>query len=402
MRQKLYALTLSFTRRFQMKNRLVPVVLAVCAAVSLSACTPPMPPEFKADLAEKYVTCVDGPVTVSAPLELTDIAQQWVDGYQESCPGSAPSLVDAAAPADVRLAASGTALDCAVSVSAPVVLDAAVVAISNQDLAGIILSPEVLYQMITGQITSLGDAAIQDINPDLELTDTPFTFSLNARQQEIDALGTWMNRIDPAGWPSTPTNLAAVPVLDDAALTTAFEADGTVAIVPLSYALLNSFPTANIQSDEVAVSDGDSLISASTQLLAQVNNSVVSAALDPSVAPDPAAGTSTVIPPYQALTLYSLSGCGGATEQSQRAFIRYALRLDSQGVVTTAGLTAVPEALRQDATTAVSQGLPEATAQPTEVAIPSEEPVEEMPSDMPSQEATADATDIATPEPSQS
>jgi ABC-type phosphate transport system substrate-binding protein len=382
-----------------MKNRWIPVLSAAIAAFTLSGCTPPMPPEFKADLAEKYVTCIDGTFLVSAPIEMNEVAQQWVDGYQESCPNSTPSLVDSDTPADVRLSLSGTALECPVAISTPIALDATVVAISNQDLAGLVLDPAVLYKMLTGQISSLGDPAIQEINPDLELSDAPFAVSPGVRQQDIDALSAWMNRLDPEGWPATPANLTAVPALDDAALQTAFEADGTLAIVPLSYALLNSFPTANIQTaEEIAVSDGDSVISASTQVMAEASGSVVNAALDPSVAAQPAPGTETILPPYQALTYYTLSGCGGATEMSQRAFIRYALRLDSQGIVTSSGFTALPEALRIDATTTVSQGLPEPTPQPTDAAVPSDEPITDAPTELP----TDEATEGATPEPSAS
>ena len=380
-----------------MKLRLIPVVSAVLAAFTLSACTPPMPPEFKADLAEKYVTCIDGAITVSAPVEMTDVAQQWVDGYQEACPNSAPVLVDSATPADVRLALSGITFDCPVTISAPIALDGVAVAISNQDLAGLVLSPSVLYNMITGSITSLGDPAIQELNPDLELTDAPFTVSTGVHQQDLDSLNAWMNRLDPTGWPSAPANLVPTPILDDAALQTAFESDGTVAIVPLSYAMAYSFPTANIQTDtDVANSDLDSLLSASTQLMSQVNDSVVTAQLDATVAAQPAAGTDTVIPPYQAITYYALSGCGGATEQAQRAFIRFALRLDSQGALDTAGFMSLPEALRIDATTAVSKGLPEPSAQPTDAVIPSEAPATDQPTSVP----TDIATDAATPMPS--
>lgn len=382
-----------------MKTRWIPVVSALVAVVTLSACTPPMPPEFKADLAEKYVTCIDAAFSVSAPAEMTDVAQQWVDGYQESCPNSSPTLVDAATPADVRLALSGSTFECPVSISAPVAIDGVAVALSNQDLAGLVLSPAVLYKMLTGSITSFGDATIQELNPDLELTDAPFTVSTGVRQQDIDSLSAWMNRLDPAGWPSAPTNLVPTATLDDGALQTAFENDGTLAIVPLSYALANSFPTANIQTgSEVTNSDGDAVLSASTQLMAETTASVVLAQLDPNVAAQAAAGSNSVIPPYQALITYSLSGCGGATELVQRAFIRYSLRLDSQGGLDTAGFTALPEALRMDATTAVSTGLPEPSAQPTDAAVPSEVPATEEPTEMP----TDAATDIATPEPSAS
>lgn len=54
-------------------------------ALLISACTPPMPPEFKAELAERYVTCAPGEVSVSSTPELAEITQTWIDGLLENC-----------------------------------------------------------------------------------------------------------------------------------------------------------------------------------------------------------------------------------------------------------------------------------------------------------------------------
>ena len=48
-----------------------------------------------------------------------------------------------------------------------------------------------------------------------------------------------------------------------------------------------------------------------------------------------------------------------------RAFARYALRLDSQGVMIASGFTETPEQIRLAGVTAVSQGLPEPTIPPS-------------------------------------
>ena len=86
-----------------------------------------------------------------------------------------------------------------------------------------------------------------------------------------------------------------------------------------------------------------------------------------------------------------------------RSFARYALRLDSQGVLTLAGFTELPESIRIAGVDAVSQGLPEPTIPPsdapttedvaTEEAVPTDEATPmDMPMDVPTDEATPEPT----------
>jgi hypothetical protein len=52
-----------------------------------------------------------------------------------------------------------------------------------------------------------------------------------------------------------------------------------------------------------------------------------------------------------------------------RAFAKYALRRDSQGVMIAFGFTEMPEQIRLAGVAAVSQGLPEPTIPPSEVPL---------------------------------
>ena len=84
-----------------------------------------------------------------------------------------------------------------------------------------------------------------------------------------------------------------------------------------------------------------------------------------------------------------------------RAFARYALRLDSQGVMITSGFTELPEQIRIAGVAAVSEGLPEPTIPPSDApaeVVPTEFPSDE-PTEMPSEEPMEEVTDVATPEP---
>jgi hypothetical protein len=75
-----------------------------------------------------------------------------------------------------------------------------------------------------------------------------------------------------------------------------------------------------------------------------------------------------------------------------RAFAKYALRRDSQGVMIVSGFTELPEQIRVAGVEAVSQGLPEPSIPPTDAP-------EEVPTDEPTEMPLENETEIISPEP---
>ena len=115
----------------------------------------------------------------------------------------------------------------------------------------------------------------------------------------------------------------------------------------------------------------------------------------------PPAGSDVALEPWQALNQFTITVCSGANEIAGRAFARYALRLDSQGVMIVAGFTELPEQIRTAGVAAVSEGLPEPTIPPSdapEAEVPTEFPSDD-PTEFPSDEPMEVVTDAATPEP---
>ena len=378
------------------------LIAGTCAALFLSACTPPMPPEFKADLAERYVTCVPGAMNVSASPELSEVAQGWIDGMTESCPGFSGTLVDTTTPADVVIADSSINPNCTPVAAAPIGLDAVAVSVNVDGLDGVIFTPALLHKALSGQMTSWADPELQDLNPDLELTDTPVVLRSSVRSQDLKALTDWMSRVDPESWATPPSALMVNDTFDPEATATELETVGSLAVVPASFVTNNSLPTISLQVPEVTdpvYLNVDTVISAGTQLVVTTTDSIVKANLDASVAPVAAPGSDVALDPWQALNTYQISVCSGTNELVGRAFARYALRLDSQGLMITAGYTELPEGIRTAGIDAVSKGLPEPSIPPTDA------PAEVAPSVMPSDEATPMdmptevPTDEATPEP---
>jgi hypothetical protein len=378
----------------------------------ISACTPPIPPEFQAELAERYVTCVDGEVSISAVPELLEVTQAWIDGVTENCAGFSGSIidpeVDVDAQADIFITASGQTPTCDAAASSPIGLDAAAVVVTVEGLDSAIFTPALLHRALSGGMTSWADPELQELNPDLEILDSPVILRAPTRPQEITALNEWMIRLDPAGWPSIPSGLTSDSNFDIDTVISDLEAEGIMAIVPASLVTNNSLQTISIQTEpdiEPTSVIVESVISASTQMVATASGSIVTAELDPSLPAIPAAGNDVASLPWQALNQFTISVCSGANEMAGRAFARYALRLDAQGAMTTYGFTETPEQIRTVAVAAVSQGLPEPTIPPSdapEAEEPSDEPLEdptEMPEEELLEEDIEEETDAATPEP---
>jgi hypothetical protein len=382
----------------------------------ISACTPPIPPEFQAELAERYVTCVDGEVSISTVPELLEVAQAWIDGVTENCAGFSGSIidpeVDVDAQADIFITASGQTPTCDVAASSPIGLDAAAVVVTVEGLDGAIFTPALLHRALSAGMTSWADPELQELNPDLEILDSPVVLRAPTRPQEIAALNEWMTRLDPVGWPSIPSGVTSDSNFEIDTVLADLEAEGIMAIVPASLVTNNSLQTISIQTEpdiEPTSVIVESVISAGTQMVATSSGSIVTAELDPSLPAIPAAGNDVASLPWQALNQFTISVCSGANEMAGRAFARYVLRLDAQGAMTTYGFTETPEQIRTVAVAAVSQGLPEPTIPPSdapEAEVPTEEPSEEPLEDATDmseeeflEEGAEEETDAATPEP---
>lgn len=389
-------------------NRTKNVIGLAVAAFLISACTPPMPPEFKADLAERYVTCVPGEIAISTVPELGEVTQAWADGISESCSDLSGTIIDPVVdvdtPVDVFITAPGQTPTCTAAASSPVGIDAVAVAVTVEGLDGVIFSPALLHRALSGGMTSWADPELQDLNPDLELTDTPVILRAPARSQDIAALNDWMGRLDPAGWPGAPSGLVADAAFDAEIVITELEIEGTISVVPASLVTNNSLQSVSIQTSpdlEPVYLNTDTVISAGTQMTATTSDSIVTAALDPALAPVPPAGSDVALEPWQALNQFTITVCSGANEMAGRAFARYVLRLDSQGVMIVSGFTELPEQIRTAGVDAVSKGLPEPSIPPTDApadVAPTDFPSDES-TEMPSEEPMEEVTDAATPEP---
>jgi len=417
-----------------------------------------MPPEFQAQLAERYVTCVSGEIAISTVPELAEVTQAWVDGLSENCSDLSATIigavdetetpvdetetpvdetelpadeteipaeetetelpadeteipaeeteapaVDTETPADVFITAAGETPACTVAASSPVGIDAVAIVVSVAGLDGVVFSPALLHRALSGGMPSWADPELQELNPEIQLTDVPMVLRAPTRPQDIASLNDWMNRLDPVGWPGSPSGLVADAAFNAEAVVEELVTEGTISVVPASLVTNNSLETVSIQISpelETLYLNVETVISAGTQMVATTSGSVVTAKIDAALPPLPAAGNEFTSLPWQGLNQFTITVCAGANEMAGRAFARYALRLDSQGVMTSFGFTEMPEQIRLAGLAGVSQGLPEPTIPPSGAP---EEVLEEVPTDesteMPSEEPLEEETDMASPEP---
>ena len=410
-------------------------IALLALSLSISACTPPMPPEFQAQLAERYVTCVSGEIAISTVPELAEVTQAWVDGLSENCSDLSATIIgavdetevpvddtevpvdetetpvedtevpadDTETPADVVITAAGETPSCNVAASSPVGIDAVAIVVSVAGLDGVVFSPALLHRALSGGMATWADPELQELNSEIQLTDIPMVLRAPTRPQDIASLNDWMNRLDPVGWPGSPSGLVADAVFNAEVVVEELATEGTISVVPASLVTNNSLETVSIQISpelETLYLNVETVISAGTQMVATTSGSVVTAKIDASLPPLPAAGNDFTSLPWQALNQFTITVCAGANEMAGRAFARYALRLDSQGAMVTYGFAEMPEQIRLAGLAAVSQGLPEPTIPPSGAP---EEVLEEVPTDestdMPSEEPLEEETDMASPEP---
>jgi hypothetical protein len=84
-----------------MRNKKAIAFFAPLIFVLVSGCTPPMPPDVLAAIAEQEVTCIPGEVKVAVDAETSPLIQSAIDLYITSCELSTVTLVQDSADADI-------------------------------------------------------------------------------------------------------------------------------------------------------------------------------------------------------------------------------------------------------------------------------------------------------------
>ena len=329
------------------------------SALALTGCTPPMPPEVRAALAEQSYTCVAGEATVGFPYAATDLAVQWQDSLSIACPEMSFSALDDTEASDVLIDAYGVDVPDAYA-SVPFALDATVVVINMAGLSGISLSADVIEGILSGEITSWVDPAIQAVNPGLDLTDEPIVLDNRIQKNAVESFSAWMKRLNGGNFDASKFKTDERLTVDDAYAIP----EGGIAFLPYSVNAEAMLIPAAIVTDaknpveSAVVPESATVASAAGQLKVTKGEDRVTVELDPNRKPAASAGQDQALTPYQAVYPVTML-LRGSDNLTARAVARFLLRQDSQGILAASFLLPIPETVRVETLAIIEKGLPE-------------------------------------------
>jgi hypothetical protein len=281
---------------------------------------------------------------------------------------------------------------------APVAIDAVVPAIYSENFDSVVLTPELLHSVLTGEVTSWDDPAIVELNPDASLPTEPIVVALSAQARQA-AFASWMSRIEGSTW-SGSADLTFGSQIADADLAST---EGVITLTSSFIAADQGLSVVGLVTPDFPdgfFPDDTNFGTGASQIVGQRSEDVVSVQLDPTVTAVAQQGVTDVAKPWQALTPIDVTVCAGSNVAPSRALARNMVRLNAQGQLVSLGLQVLPESVRALSSSALGTGLPVPTTMPTNDAVPAAtDAPTEAPTDI---SPSADPTEIATPEPSAS
>lgn len=338
------------------------------ALLTLTGCTPPMPPEVRAALAEQSYVCVAGNAEVSFPHAITDLAVGLQDSVASACPEMTFTTTNDVASAQVVIDTSGAAADAAYA-SVPFALDATVVAVNIAGLTSINLTAQNIQDIVAGKITDWSDPAIAKANPGIELTAELIVLDARIQKNGSEPLFSWLARINGGAFDSSKFKLVDEITVDDALSLP----EGGISFLPYSVNSEALWITAGIVTDtsdpneSAVIPDSDHINSAGSQLRVVKSADSITTKLKTDAKPLAPAGQDQAVAPYQAVYAVPLE-LVGTDNLVARAVARFLMRQDSQGMLGASYLLPIPEAIRVEVLDLISVGLPE---QPLPTEVPS-------------------------------
>jgi phosphate transport system substrate-binding protein len=342
---------------------------ALLVSLSLTACDPPIPASILAVQSELEVQCEEGEVSAIFPESMSDLSLNWSDSLLFACETMPLVALDnTATESDIVISESSLiAGRCTPFATVPVAIDAAVLVVNIPDFFEVFLSPQQIVEIFNGTITNWSDPSLAPLNGEFPLPDLPIVLPTEATASAKAALSEWISRVADA-----PLDLSAVAdttEFNEIFLATPAE-PGAISISSygaatyLASAMVAVVLDPNDPASYVRAEYG-SLLAATTQLTSSIEGTSMKVALDPSLEVQAEAGLDEAVAPYQAVYAMDMALCGEDTTL-KRTMARYLLRQDSQGVILSATLMPLPEALRVDAISIVVVGLPIPTPAATE------------------------------------
>ena len=353
------------------------IVLAACAAAGaallLSACTPPLPPDVLAAQAEANITCQTGAQNVSLPEDFAGASDAVNATLSGTCPDQSLVEVAAGEPASLTITdMAPTAEQIAAfdktcpsgAIIVPVFGYPVVLALNVVGLEGVVMTPKALAGILDGTITSWTDPLITDANPGTDFSGISdiTVMSLEGGSGAVNAITTYLNKTAPESWTAGVTNTLEVGTkfATTAGLLAELTAtDGAVAVLPAIQALNSALPmaSADINGTTISVDDTQLLkvgIGAITVTTDAAGNMIATPAVGGTPVPESfdAAAAKIVMAEGQEMIGWPILGvahmmiCDDGTDPLPLSSAQYLVRLAGQGSLETFGLTPLPEPIR--------------------------------------------------------
>ena len=355
--------------------------------LSLAACTPPMPPDVMAAVAESQIDCQSGDVSVSVPDDLFGSMGAVGMALNGVCPEQTVTEVGAVEPAPVKLT-GGTPTPSDIdafkqescpsgeAITIPAFSYPITLAYNVPGLEGLYFTPEAVAGVLNGTVTSFEDPLIAGPNEGFDLTGLPpiTVMSVATPQPAVQAMTAWLAKSAPDQWTASETGTLSVgstfdsvqALLDEMSFT-----EASIAVLPnyqaISYALATaSLPTYPVDEAGAAgeavytLADDPQLTKvgsgATTVSTTETGSLIASPAIGGIPSPEnfDLAASKIVLAEGQPMAGWPVMAyahllvCDVPGDPLPLAFAQYLIRLAGQGSLETFGVTPLPEPIRLD------------------------------------------------------
>ena len=372
--------------RLSIQSRGVALAAFAAGALTLSACTPPMPPDVLAAVAESQITCQTGDVAVGTPEEFFGAMSAVGGALQGVCPDQTVTEVSPLDPAPVLLT-SGTPSQAEIdafstercsageTIVVPAFATAVNVIFNVIGLEGLYLTPEAVAGILTGSVTSFEDPLIADANEGFDLSGLPdiTVYGTEEPTGSVQAMSAWLTKEVPDLWPAG--EVAVLPYGEKFAtgqevLDTMIGVDASVTVMPTTLGVQYGLAPASLPATLTAGdgTEGDLVVMNPDDVqLGKIGSGATTTTMDdagniylasPAVGGIPNADTfdfaaskvvvqeGEPVAGWPVLAFSHLMICNTPGDPLPLSFAQYVERLAGQGSLEGFGLTPLPEPVR--------------------------------------------------------
>jgi ABC-type phosphate transport system substrate-binding protein len=353
------------------------IVLSACAAAGaallLSACTPPLPPDVLAAQAEANITCQAGAQNVSLPEDFVGASDAVNATLAGTCPDQSLVEVAPGEPASLTITdMSPTAEQISLfdeicpsgAITVPVFGYPVVLALNVIGLEGVVMTPKALAGILDGTVTSWTDPLIVDANPGIDFAGISdiTVMSLEGGSGAVNAMTAYLSKTAPESWTAGTVNTLDVGskfATTADLLAELSMADGAVAVLPAIQALNAALPMASADINGTTISvDDTQLLKVGIGAITITTDAKGNITATPAVGGVPVpenfdiAASKIVLAEGQELLGWPILGiahmmiCDDGTDPLPLSSAQYLVRLAGQGSLETFGVTPLPEPIR--------------------------------------------------------